>query len=68
MTNASAKRDILVLTVGNLSVNMDARTEAAALGRIVVHVFMDSQALNVKEIIGQALVLFKSTTRCVKAS
>lgn len=50
MTTASARRDILELTVDNLSVKMDVRMVDVVLDPTAVLVFMDSLVHSVKEV------------------
>lgn len=68
MTIASARRDILELTVDNLSAKMDVRMVDVVLDLTAVLVFMDSLVHSAKEITGQALVSLRSTTRCARGS
>lgn len=67
-TIASARRDILELTVDNLSVKMDVRMVDVVLDPTAVLVFMDSLVHSAKEITGLAHVSLRSTTRCAKGS
>lgn len=68
MTIASARRDILELTVDNLSVKMDVRMVDVVSDLTAVPAFMDSLAHSVKEITGQVRVSLRSTTRCARGS
>lgn len=68
MTTVSARKDILELTVDNLSVKMDVRMVDVVLDPTAVLVFMDSLVHSVKEITGQARVSLRSTTKCARGS
>lgn len=68
MTIASARRDLLELTVDNLSVKMGARMVGVVSDPTVVLAFMDSPVHSAKEITGPAPVSLRSTTRCAKGS
>lgn len=68
MTIASARRDILELTVDNPSVKTGVRMVDGVSDPTAVLVSMDSLAHSVKEIIGRARVSLRSTTRCAKGN